>query len=50
MEEKFSGLMFALVKGMLPDFGPIFEAYANHLKREAEGLGRAGGETDHGVH
>jgi hypothetical protein len=50
MEEKFSGLMFALVKGMLPDFGPIFEAYANNLKREAEGLGRAGGEANHGVH
>ena len=50
MEEKFSGLMFALVKGMLPDFGPIFEAYANNLKREAEGLRRAGGEANHGVH
>ena len=36
MEERFSGLMFALAKRMLPDFGPIFEAYANDLKREAE--------------
>ena len=36
MEERFSGVMFALVKGMLPDFGPIFEAYAQDLKREAE--------------
>jgi len=50
MEEKFSGLMFALVKGMLPDFGPIFEAYANNLKREAEAMVRAGGETNHGFH
>jgi hypothetical protein len=36
MEEHFSGLMFALVKRMLPDFRPIFEAYANDVKREAE--------------
>ena len=35
MEERFSGIMFALAKGMLPDFRPIFEAYANDLKREA---------------
>jgi hypothetical protein len=25
---------------MLPDFRPIFETYANDLKREAEGLVR----------
>src|SRR5262245_27751369 len=36
MDERFSGLMFALVKGSLPDFGPIFETYAADLKREAE--------------
>ena len=36
MEERFSGLMFALVKRMLPDFRSIFEAYAGDLKREAE--------------
>ena len=36
MEERFSGLMFALVKRTLPDFQPIFEAYASDLKREAE--------------
>ncbi len=36
MEERFSGLIFALVKGSLPDFKPIFEAYASDLKREAE--------------
>jgi hypothetical protein len=28
--------MFALTKRMLPDFRPIFEAYANDLRREAE--------------
>ena len=31
-----SGAMFALTKRMLPDFRPIFEAYANDLRREAE--------------
>ena len=36
MTEHFSGLAFALTKRMLPDFQPIFEAYANDLKREAE--------------
>ena len=36
MEERFSGVVFALTKGMLPDFRPIFEAYANDLKREAQ--------------
>jgi hypothetical protein len=36
MQERFSGVVFALVKGMLPDFRPIFEAYAGDLKREAE--------------
>jgi hypothetical protein len=40
MEERFSGVMFALAKGMLPDFRPIFEAYANDLKREAERIAR----------
>ena len=39
MEERFSGVMFALTKGMLPDFRPIFEAYASDLKREAQRLG-----------
>jgi hypothetical protein len=37
MEERFSGLMLPMIKGSLPDFGPIFEHYANDLKREAEG-------------
>ena len=36
MEEHFSGVVFALTKGMLPDFRPIFETYANDLRREAE--------------
>jgi hypothetical protein len=36
MEERFSGLMLPLVKGSLPDFGPVFERYASDLKREAE--------------
>jgi hypothetical protein len=36
MEERFSGFMLLFLKGSLPDFGPIFESYANDLKREAE--------------
>src|SRR5262245_50994338 len=36
MEERVSGVAFALTKRMLPDFQPIFETYANDLKREAE--------------
>jgi hypothetical protein len=36
MEERFSGLMLPLIKGSLPDFGPIFERYASDLKNEAE--------------
>jgi hypothetical protein len=36
MKERFSGLMLPLVGGSLPDFGPVFERYANDLKREAE--------------
>ena len=36
MRERFSGIVFAMTKSMLPDFRPIFEAYANDLKREAE--------------
>jgi len=38
MEECFSGVVFALTKRMLPDFRPIFEAYASDLKGEAERL------------
>jgi len=36
MEERFAGLMLPVIKGKLPDFGPIFSTYANDLKREAE--------------
>jgi hypothetical protein len=36
MEQHFSGLVFALTKGLMPDFRPIFETYANDLKRESE--------------
>jgi len=36
MEERFQGLIFAVVKNRLPDFRPIFEQYADDLKREAE--------------
>jgi hypothetical protein len=42
MEERFSGVMFALTTRLLPDFGPIFVAYANDLKREAERVASAG--------
>jgi hypothetical protein len=46
MEEHFSGVVFALTKGLMPDFQPIFEAYANDLKRESERVARErGGET-----
>jgi hypothetical protein len=37
MAERFSGLLLPLVKSSLPEFSPIFERYANDLKREAEG-------------
>ena len=40
LDERFSGLMLPLVKGSLPDFGPVFERYANDLKHEAELSGR----------
>lgn len=36
MDEVFSGLMLPLIKSSLPDFVPIFERYAQDLKREAE--------------
>lgn len=43
MEERFTGIVFALTKRMMPDFRPIFEAYANDLKREAERIGHERG-------
>jgi len=36
MEERFSGLMLPFTRRSLPDFVPVFERYANDLKREAE--------------
>jgi hypothetical protein len=36
MEEVFSGLMLPMIKGSLPDFGPVFDAYAADLKRACE--------------
>ena len=36
MQERFSGLILPLAKGSMPDFGPIFERFANDLKHEAE--------------
>jgi hypothetical protein len=36
MREAFAGLMLPLIKGALPDFGPIFATYAEDLKRVAE--------------
>ena len=43
MAERFSGILFALTRRMLPDFRPIFEAYASDLKREAERIGHERG-------
>ncbi len=36
MTERFSGLMAPLVKGAMPDFGPIFTRFAADLKTAAE--------------
>jgi hypothetical protein len=36
MKEEFSGLMLPLIKGSLPDFAPMFERYAEDLRRAAE--------------
>jgi len=36
MEERFAGVIFALVKGAMPDFAPIFKQYASDLKQAAE--------------
>jgi hypothetical protein len=37
MKEELSGLVLPMIKGSLPDFAPIFETYAEDLKRAAEG-------------
>jgi hypothetical protein len=36
MVETFSGVMLPMIKGSLPDFGPVFDQYARDLKTEAE--------------
>jgi len=36
MQEHFSGLMLPLVKGSLPDFGPVFARFASDLKNACE--------------
>jgi hypothetical protein len=36
MVEVLSGVMLPMIKGSLPDFGPVFETYAADLKQEAE--------------
>jgi hypothetical protein len=37
MEERFEGLMLPMIKGSLPDFGPVFDQYAADLARACEG-------------
>jgi hypothetical protein len=37
MREELSGLMLPMIRGSLPDFAPVFEKYAEDLKRAAEG-------------
>ena len=37
MTEVFSGVMLPMIKKGLPDFRPVFEAYAADLKKAAEG-------------
>jgi uncharacterized protein YndB with AHSA1/START domain len=36
MTETFAGVMLPMIKGSLPDFGPVFEAYAKDLKKASE--------------
>ena len=36
MTEHFSGLLLPLAKNSMPDFGPVFERFAEDLRREAE--------------
>ena len=36
MQERFSGFLLPFMKRSIPCFRPIFERYANDLKREAE--------------
>lgn len=39
MVEVFSGVMLPMIKGSLPDFGPVFDRYALDLKKAAEASG-----------
>jgi len=38
MVEVTSGVLLPIIRGSLPDYGPVFERYAADLKREAEGV------------
>ncbi len=39
MVEVFRGIMLPMIKGSLPDFGPVFDRYAADLKAACEKLG-----------
>ncbi|MBK8256705.1 MAG: SRPBCC domain-containing protein [Polyangiaceae bacterium] len=36
MVETFRGMMLPMIKGSLPDFGPVFDTYAADLKKACE--------------
>lgn len=36
MVEEFRGIMLPMIKGSLPDFGPVFDTYAADLKKVCE--------------
>jgi hypothetical protein len=37
MEEVFRGAMLPMIRGSLPDFGPVFDRFAADLKKACEG-------------
>jgi hypothetical protein len=37
MDEVFEGLMLPMIKGSLPDFGPVFDRYGADLQAACEG-------------
>jgi len=39
MQERFSGVMLPLARRSMPDFGPIYEQFADDLRRAAEEIG-----------
>ena len=41
MTEKIGGLMFPMAARHIPDFNPVFEQFANDLKKEAETIQKA---------